>query len=441
MNRPLLIGLLMVVSLHAFDELVLVISLPAITAEMGGEQWYGLCLASYMLAALVSVAWAGDWIDRHGPSNIFRIGMLCFVTGLVMSASAPSMPWLIAGRVLQGVGGGIGWTVAYSVANRVCTPDQKSRMVALLDSAWLIPSLLAPVLGGILVDYINWQWVFIIQLPFVLCVMWLLMPSIKNLDYEPQSHNYDSLKNALWLGALCLAIMFLISQPLSAWWLLLIPLTFGLWWPLNRVLPQGWLQLDNPLAVAVVFHGIIFFAFFGVETFIPLFLIEERQFSTLSTGLLFTGAACSWVLASFSQSYIDRYISHRRSMIIGNLTLLLVMVMVIQQLNPAANPIWMYVAWMIAGFGMGLMFNSAATAGMLATKPGQEGATATATGMAETLAIALASGAGGAIKNQVEYQGGDLSFALLLIWLLMAGVFMFSLWVVYKKFPVAKNWY
>lgn len=441
MKRSLLIGLLMLVSMHAFDELVLVISLPAITEQLGGEHWYGLCLAAYMLAALVAVAGAGDWIDHQGPAGIMQFGISIACVGLVMAALAPDIGWLIAARVLQGIGGGIGWTVAYSVVNRVCAPQDKSRVVAMLDTAWLIPSLLAPAVGGFLVDQVSWHWIFWIQVPFVLFTLWLLRPLIKDLSYEVKPRNFDSLTNALWIGLLGFSIVWIISNPLSIWWGLLIPLIVGLWRPMNKVLPAGWLQLNNPLAVAVVFNGLIFFAFFGTETFMPLFLIEERGFSTTSAGLMFTCGAFSWVVASFSQSYIDRYIAHQRSMIIGNLVLLGVILMVVVQLNPNANAQWMYVAWVLAGFGMGLTFNSAMTAAMLATEDSSEGATASAIGIAQSLAIGLASGAGGAIKNQVEFNGGELSFALLLIWLLMGSVFLLSLWVAYKKFPAAKDWY
>ncbi|GAA5315208.1 MAG: MFS transporter [Candidatus Pelagadaptatus aseana] len=441
MSKRLVAGLLLAVSLHAFDELVLVIALPNIVAELGGAQWYGLSLAAYMITSLVAVAWAGDWIDQHGPGGIFGFALLIFSVGLGLAIQAPNLQTLIAARMLQGLGGGVVWTVAYSVINRLAAVEIKSRMVAMLDSAWLLPSLLAPVVGGLLVDYLSWRWIFILQIPLVALIALLVVPQLRALDYEPQQPCYDSLKNALQIGCWSLLIFWVVSEPMGWLWLLLPVALVGIWPPLNRVMPEGWLQLRSPLAVAVVLLGLSFFAFFGMETFMPLFLIEERGFSTSKAGLLFTCAAFTWVIASFGQSWLDQRISHQRSMLIGLLLLLITLAIILLTLIPTVSPGWLYLAWCLGGFGMGLTFNAAATAAMLATRDGKEGATAAATGMAETLGIALAGGIGGGIKNQVTFQGGSLSDALLLIWLSMGAVLLFCLLIVWRRFPREKQWF
>ena len=81
MNRLLQIGLILAVSLHAFDEMALVIALPVISSELGGGVLYGLSLSSYVLAAMVSTAWSGGWIDRHGPYGGFQNEVKFFFGG------------------------------------------------------------------------------------------------------------------------------------------------------------------------------------------------------------------------------------------------------------------------------------------------------------------------------------------------------------------------
>ena len=107
MNRLLQIGLILAVSLHAFDEMALVIALPSISSELGGELLYGVTLSSYVLAAMVATAWSGDWIDRHGPFGAFQIAITCFFVGLLMAIMADTIFKFIIARVLQGIGGGI----------------------------------------------------------------------------------------------------------------------------------------------------------------------------------------------------------------------------------------------------------------------------------------------------------------------------------------------
>ena len=84
-----------------------------------------------------------------------------------MATVASSMGEFILARAVQGLGGGITWTVAYAVTNIVIPSDQRPKMIAWLDSAWLIPSLLAPSVGGYVIDYLDWHWIFAGQLPFV----------------------------------------------------------------------------------------------------------------------------------------------------------------------------------------------------------------------------------------------------------------------------------
>jgi len=197
MSRPLQFGLILAVSLYAFDELVITIALPTIVRDLGGGDWYGISLASYILASLISVVWAGNSIDRRGPVRIFLIGYGLFAGGLLLAMQADSMLEFIAARIIQGLGGGISWTVAYAITNIVIPKQDRPRMIALLDSAWLIPSLLAPTIGGYLIDYLDWHWIFTVQLPFLLIAACMLYPQLKPLHKAETTGKTGSVE-ALW---------------------------------------------------------------------------------------------------------------------------------------------------------------------------------------------------------------------------------------------------
>ena len=93
------------------------------------------------------------------------------------------------------------------------------------------------------------------------------------------------------------------------------------------------------------------------------------------------------------------------------------------------------------GFAMGLTYNTLATSAMLATEAGNEGATAGASGVMGSLCIGLAVGLGGAIKNQVEYRGGDLGQVMDLIGIFMLSVLGILIWIIWQRFPREKTWY
>lgn len=441
MHRSLQIGLLLAVSLHAFDEMALVIVLPTISAELDGSALYGVTLAAYVLAALVSTAWCGDWLDRHGPYGAFNLALLCFAGGLILATQAQTIEIFIFARILQGIGGGIVFTLAYSVTNQLCAADEKSRMVAWLDSAWLLPSLLAPAFAGLLVEVWSWRGLFWLQLPLLLVMAVLLKKPMRQLRRPLTAYKFASLIGALRIGLCCLAVVVLTAQPLHSGWLLLLPLGWMMWRPLSHVLPPQWWQLRTPLALTVVLHGGVFFVFYGVELYLPLYLIEARGMGITATGLALTCAAFAWVGASFLQSIADRNISHRQSLLVGILLFALALLMLALLLLPTM-PLWIiYPAWGLMGFGMGFAYNSVATAAMLATERGREGATASATGVMDSLGIGLAAGLGGALKNQVEYRGGGLDLFMQLIGLLMLAVSFWLAWTTWRRFPKDKSWH
>ena len=160
-----------------------------------------------------------------------------------------------------------------------------------------------------------------------------------------------------------------------------------------------------------------------------------------ATGLALTCAAFAWVGASFLQSIADRNISHRQSLLVGILLFALALLMLALLLLPTM-PLWIiYPAWGLMGFGMGFAYNSVATAAMLSTERGREGATASATGVMDSLGIGLAAGLGGALKNQVEYRGGGLDLFMQLIGLLMLAVSFWLAWTTWRRFPKDKSWH
>jgi MFS family permease len=433
--RPLQIGLIIAVSLHAFDELVLVIALPTIVKDLGGVEWYGVAMSSYVLTSLVGIVWSGSSLDQRGPLRIFMIGYGLFLVGLIVAAAATDIYWFLLARALQGIGGGISWTVAFAVTNIVLPPEQKPRMIAWLDSAWVIPSLLAPTVGGYLIDFLDWRWIFAGQIPVLVIAAILLYPHLRRLNKAPHpSNRINHLVTAIRV-ALSAALIVTCLGLEFGWQWLGIPLAVVIGWrPLLKVMPKEFWLARAGMPAAVVCHFLIFFVFYGADTFLPLMMIDVREISSSVTGLAYTCAAITWVIGSFLQSSLVRRWSYRRSIALGMALVVVAIGLASSVLEPTA-PYWIiYPAWAIAGFGMGLAFNALTTATMAFTSKGKEGSTSTITGIAESLGVAMAAGLGGALYNQASMAGYTLSEALVVIWLAAALAGVFTVWLVLLRF-------
>ena len=174
MRKRLLIGLILAVTLHAFDELAIATALPIIVDDLGGFSLYGVAFSAYMLTNIISIVWAGTEIDHVGPSRPFIVGLVLFTIGLVSATLAPSMEVFVASRAIQGFGGGIFGAIIFASVNRAYDESERPRAFAYLSAAWVIPALIAPAAAGAIAEFLDWRLIFISIVPFVF-VMCLIM--------------------------------------------------------------------------------------------------------------------------------------------------------------------------------------------------------------------------------------------------------------------------
>src|SRR5581483_7689178 len=116
--RGLTLGLPLVVTLFAFDNLGVTTVMPKVARELSGLSLYGWTFSAFTLASIVGLVEAGRRADRLGPAPGLAVGLALFVTGLIVTASAPTMPVVVAGRALQGLGSGAFGTTMYVVIGR-----------------------------------------------------------------------------------------------------------------------------------------------------------------------------------------------------------------------------------------------------------------------------------------------------------------------------------
>src|ERR1700712_1949611 len=103
-QRALAAGLVLSVTLVAFETTAVITALPTITDELDGLSLYGATIAAYMLADLMALVWAGETADRRGVRTPFLVCIGFFIAGLIVAATAQSMIIVVVGRFLQGAG-------------------------------------------------------------------------------------------------------------------------------------------------------------------------------------------------------------------------------------------------------------------------------------------------------------------------------------------------
>ncbi len=146
--------------LSAADSLVTATIMPSVGRALNGYAWFGWATAGYLLASVMASASAGLIARRLGLRLGAAMAACLYAFGCIMSAAGPNISVFLAGRVLQGMGGG--WVVGFcSVAIGLLFPDRTlPKVYAAVTSVWGIASLVGPLIGGIFADAGVWRWAF-----------------------------------------------------------------------------------------------------------------------------------------------------------------------------------------------------------------------------------------------------------------------------------------
>src|SRR5262249_616996 len=207
-----------------------------------------------------------------------------FALGLLGGAAAPSMGALIAGRAVQGLGGGGLSAVIYASVARCYPSESQPRMLALLSTAWVVPGLVGPGLGGFVADHASWRLVFAGLAPVALLCAALAMPTLRRLGGmrgtpagadDPAPIGFAVL---LATGSVVVLLALQARALVVATALLAVGVAAVL--PaLRRLMPAGTLRARPGLPAAIASMGLVSVAFFGAETLLPLFLTVFRGHS------------------------------------------------------------------------------------------------------------------------------------------------------------------
>ncbi|MCD9022886.1 DHA2 family efflux MFS transporter permease subunit [Cohnella silvisoli] len=174
----IIVGIFMVI----LDTTAVNVALPVLVDDfhrsLSVVQW---TITGYALAQAAVIPLAGWMSDRYGAKRIFIVSLTLFTLGSVLCALATTAEQLILYRVLQGLGGGMVMPIAFAMTYRLSPPEKAGSIMGMMGIPILLAPALGPMIAGYLVDYVNWQWIFLINVPigiigFILC--FFLLPKI-----------------------------------------------------------------------------------------------------------------------------------------------------------------------------------------------------------------------------------------------------------------------
>ncbi len=423
-RRALSIGVLLGVLLIAFESMAVATALPQVARDLHGLKLYGWPLSAFFMGFMIGTVALGALADRDGPFRPVLLALLLFAAGLCVSGLSPSMAVLIAGRVLQGLGGGGVVAVAYQIINTAYPDAMRARMLALLSSAWVLPALLGPALSSYVTLHWSWRGVFLGLLPLVGLAAALLLPRLTRLGAAGTPLDGARL-SAVVLAALgvtlALAGLTALGQGsgLGAW--LALPGAALALPALARLFPARVYALGTPLSAGYATRFLLAFSFFGTESLLPLGLSELRGLNLFQGGLFLTSGALVWSATSLAHSRFDERTGGVRRPAVVRLGSAIIGVGLLGVMGALLWPGWPLalgaLCWAAAALGMGLAFPAHTLVVMRHAPSGQQGQVSGTLQLSDMLGSALGAGLGGALVAAFGTAGGipwQLSFTTLL---------------------------
>lgn len=423
--RGLTLGLIATITLVALESLAIGTVMPIVTDELGQLELYGWVYTSYFLGSLIGIVLSGGALDRMPLWRPFSIGLGLFAIGLLVGGLAPSMPVLVAARFVQGLGGGSVGPTAYVAIGR-CLPERlQTRMFAMLSAAWVVPGLIGPSIAAVVGEGPGWRWVFLGLLPFLAVAGGLALSALRRVpgadpatgEAEASRATVRRLPNALLAAAG--AGVLVASLTASGAGIVIGGSALGLALlvpAFRRLTPPGTLRLAMGVPAAILLRGVLTFAFFAGDAYIPLLLQTWRETPATLTGIVFTATTVAWSTGTWLQARrIDRR-GPRRFVALGFGCLVMGIAATIPVVLPGVPPELTIVTWSVTGIGMGFAY-SALTLVVLRDSPVTEQGSASASlQLSDILGTALGAGVGGAITAAGERAGDNgLGWALALV--------------------------
>jgi EmrB/QacA subfamily drug resistance transporter len=269
----------------------------AIGADLGGLRQLSWIFTAYLLAMAATTPLWGKFSDILGRRRLFQLSIVVFIVGGIVCGLAPSMPVLIAGRAIQGIGSGGLFSLSMAILGDILSPRERGQYIGYMGGAYATATVAGPLVGGLFVDYVSWRWIFLFMLPFGVAALFVsnITPE---LPRPTERHPIDYAGAALlvaWVTALVLITRFggttysWTSAPIVGLGVLALA-AFALFVRCELHAPEALvpprLFREPVFVIGAASQVLMGFVLVGISIMTPLYLQFVKGVSATNSGLL-----------------------------------------------------------------------------------------------------------------------------------------------------------
>ncbi|USC98398.1 multidrug efflux MFS transporter SdrM [Staphylococcus aureus] len=324
------IALILIMFMSAIESSIISLALPTIKQDLNAGNLISLIFTAYFIALVIANPIVGELLSRFKIIYVAIAGLLLFSIGSFMCGLSTNFTMLIISRVIQGFGSGVLMSLSQIVPKLAFEIPLRYKIMGIVGSVWGISSIIGPLLGGGILEFATWHWLFYINIPIAIIAIILVIWTFHFPEEETVAKSkFDTKGLALFYVFIGLIMFALLNQQL----LLLNFLSFILAIVVAMCLFKVEKHVSSPFLPVVEFNRSITLVFItdlltaiclmGFNLYIPVYLQEQLGLSPLQSGLVIFPLSLAWITLNFNLHRIEAKLS-RKVIYLLSFTLLLV---------------------------------------------------------------------------------------------------------------------
>lgn len=409
--RFVVAGLLLGILMSAMDNTIVATAMGTIVADLGHFDKFVWVTSAYMVAVMAGMPIFGKLSDMFGRKRFFVFGLIVFLIGSALCGVAQTMVQLSIFRAIQGIGGGALMPIAFTIVFDIFPPEKRGKMTGLLGAVFGVSSVLGPLLGAYITDYISWHWIFYVNVPIGILSLFLIVRY-----YKESALRTDQTID--WGGAITLVIavislMFALElggkkydwnsvQVISLFgsfaFFFIVFFLFEL--KAKEPIIPFWLFRRRLFATSQILAFLYGGTFIILTVFIPIFVQAVYGGSATNAGLILMPMMLGSVAGSAIGGISLTKTSYRNIMLISVITYFLGMYL-LGGLTPDTSRGLVTIYMILVGFGIGFSFSLLPTASIHNLEPHYRGTANSTNSFLRSFGMTIGITVFGTIQNKV----------------------------------------
>ncbi|KRM60021.1 MDR family MFS transporter [Secundilactobacillus malefermentans] len=349
--------------MSAIEGTIVSTAMPTIVGDLHGVSIMNWIFSIYLLTNAIATPIYGKLSDTIGRKKVLVFGLSVFIIGSTLSGLSESMGTLIMWRAVQGIGAGAIMPVTFTIIADIYPFEKRAKVLGFNGASWGIASIVAPLIGGFIVDQLTWHWIFFINVPIGIIVIALII-IFHHETFVPRKTKMDY-QGSLWLSVTLLAIMYIfqmLSETTINWFMVVG--TFVLAIITGYLFIRREKRVSYPIIPLELFKDRTFVTqnlvaalisgyLIGFDVYIPMWAQGIKGLPATIAGFALAPSSIMWMVGSFIAGKLLLSLTPKRVVMIS-LTIILIGSAIFALFPYSTGFGWFYLVAAICGTGFGI---------------------------------------------------------------------------------------